>query len=118
MKHVAFLLLLPSLCLAQQDNSVQSQIILNVNQPGTLTLNDRFGSKITITVLPDVDGPVKVDAMLSCQAAINATLPTLDMMVMKWATDKNSDYWRVPMQDGRLKLQAVKTKLDAIYPPP
>lgn len=105
---------------AQQDNSIQSQMIFNMNDGsnGGVNVTDRVGNKVIITVQPDTQGPVKVDAMLAAQSAINDILPIMVALITHFPTCVGQEYWCPPMKAARVKVEAVKAKLDALYPPP
>lgn len=117
MKLLSLFMLLPALTFAQQDNSIQSQMIFNMNNPGGASVTDRVGNKVIITVVPDTEGPVKVDAMKSAQDAINDILPIMVALITHFPTCAGQEYWCPPMKAARIKVEAVKAKLDALYPP-
>jgi hypothetical protein len=112
------LALLPLPTLAQQDNSNKSYLTFNVNQPGTLQITDRTGNLVTITVVPDTQGPIKIDAMKACSAAIAAAQPGLvALMAIPVAPvlvpPSPTNIWQTSIRNANPLLQTAKIKIDA-----
>lgn len=113
-----FLALLALPALAQQDNSNKSYLTFNVNQPGTLNITDRTGNLVTITVVPDTQGPIKLDALKSCSAAIAAAQPGL-VVLMSFPVStvlvppSPTNIWQTSIRNANPLLQAAKIKVDA-----